>query len=229
MTETSPHFRYYDVFATLAVAVLIISNTIAQKLFMLGPFTVSVAILLFPVAYLLSDILTEVYGYQRARRVTWMMVTGQILMVLFYEAAIRIPPINDWPHQEAFKTVLGSVPRISIASVLAIWAGDMVNCYILSKMKIWTKGRHLWARVIGSTFAGQGVDSLIFYTIAFVGAIPYAGVANAIVSGWLLKTLYEALLYPITLIAVKKLKKIEGIDHYDHGVDYTPFSLKVDD
>jgi uncharacterized integral membrane protein (TIGR00697 family) len=228
MTVTHP-FKYYDIVGMLAIAVVLISNTVAQKIVPIGPFNLNAAIFLFPLAYLISDILTEVYGYARARRVTWMMFVCLTLMVIFYELSVMMPSASFWNDQVAFAKILGNVPRIVIASMAAILVGDFVNCYIMSKMKIATKGKHLWLRTIASTFFGQGMDSLVFFTIAFVGVLPFGELINALLSGWLVKTAYEILLTPLTYVVVAKLKQAEGIDHYDYGLNYTPFSLKIND
>jgi queuosine precursor transporter len=221
-------FKYYDIIGILSIAVVLITNTVAQKIVPVGPFNLNAGIMIFPIAYILSDVLTEVYGYARARRITWMIFICQALMVLCYQAAVMMPHADFWPNQAAFEAVLGNVPRIAVASATAILIGDFVNCYVMSKMKILTKGKHLWLRTIGSTFFGQGADSVVFFTIAFLGTMPFTDLANALVSGWLMKTVYEVIATPITYWVVARMKRAEGIDHFDYGVDYTPFSLKVD-
>lgn len=229
-TVTTNHpFKYYDIIGMLAVAVVLISNTVAQKLVPVGPLNLSAAIILFPLAYLISDILTEVYGYARARRVTWMMFVCLVLMTGCYQLAVIMPAASFWAGQESFSTILGAVPRIVLASMAGILTGDFVNCYVMSKLKIKTEGGHLWLRSIASTFLGQGVDSAVFFSVAFIGVLPPGVLLNALVSGWLIKTVYEMLLMPITYIVVARLKRAEGIDHFDYGVDYTPFSLKIKD
>jgi queuosine precursor transporter len=220
-------FKYYDLCGMLVIAVLLISNSAAPKLIDLGPFTFSAAALLFPISYILGDIMTEVYGYARARRVTWMAAVCQLLMVLTYQFAIWLPPQAAWPHQEAYALILGSAPRIVACSMLALIAGELSNAFVLAKMKILSSGKHLWMRTIGSTFVGQAVDSIIFYPLAFYGIVPNDVLFTLIWSAWVLKVLYETVMTPVTYWVVNKLKRTEEIDFYDVDTNFTPFSLKV--
>lgn len=227
-TMPSHPFKYYDLIAMLAIAVILITAPITQKIVPVFGYNLSAGIILFPLAYLISDVLTEVYGYARARRVTWMMFACSGLMAATFQLAIVLPYADFWKHQEAFTSILGTVPRIIAGSLIAILAGDFINCYIMSKMKIVTNGRHLWARTILSTFVGQGVDSVIFFFIAFYGILPQHELINALITGWLVKVAYEVVLTPLTYVVINALKRAEGVDHYDLDVDYTPFSLKLD-
>jgi uncharacterized integral membrane protein (TIGR00697 family) len=220
-------FKYYDLFGMLSVCVLMISNITAQKMVQIGPFTLSAAILIFPITYIVGDIMTEVYGYARARRVTWASIAGVTLMAVMFQMMNAMPHIPEWQNQEAFEKVLGATPRIVFASVMAIFLGEMVNAYIMAKMKIITQGKYLWMRTIGSTFAGQGVDSVVFFTLAFWGVLPTNVIISALLTGWFIKTAYEAAMTPVTYIVVNKLKKIEEIDFYDTHTNFTPFSLDI--
>ena len=224
----SSRYKYYDIVAVVFVAVLLISNIAAQKLFAFGPFTFTAAILLFPVAYIFGDILTEVYGYARARRVIWMGFAANILMVFTISIAVWLPPADGWPLQEQFASVMSLVPRVVFASILGYWAGEFTNSFVLAKMKLLTEGKHLWARTIGSTIAGQGVDTIIFALVAFWGIIPASTLLAAIVSGYIFKVVYEAIATPLTYFIVNYLKRKEGIDVYDRGTNFTPFTMKLD-
>jgi uncharacterized integral membrane protein (TIGR00697 family) len=222
-------FKYYDLFGMLSVCVLMISNTTAQKMMSIGPFTLNAAIIIFPITYIISDLMTEVYGYARARRVAWASITGVILMSLMYQLIIAMPYIPEWKNQDAFEKVLGATPRIVFASVTALFIGDIVNCYVLAKMKIVSEGKHMWMRFIGSTIIAEGVDSVVFFTIAFAGVLPVEIMMSALLTGWFVKTLYEVVMLPVTYRIVNKLKQVEGVDFYDVNTNFTPFSLKIDE
>jgi len=233
--NTVHHFRYYDFVMAAFVAILLLSNVLgAGKVaqvwvpgFGYQPF--GAGILFFPISYVIGDVLTEVYGYARARRVIWVGTVAVLFMALMSWVVVALPPAADWGNQAAYETIFGQVPRIVFASVCAFWAGEFVNSFVLAKMKIVTRGRHLWTRTIGSTIAGEGVDSLIFYPLAFLGA---AGFTNALVVKlvfvqWGLKVLWEVLLTPVTYIVVGGLKRAEGVDVFDEGTDFSPFKAKV--
>ena len=220
-------FKYYDLFGMLSLCVLMISNITAQKVTAFGPLTVNAAILIFPITYIVSDIMTEVYGYARARRVTWASIAGVTLMAVMFQMIIAMPHIPEWTNQDAFEKVLGATPRIVFASVTAIFIGELVNAYVLAKMKVANEGKHMWARFIASTFVGQGVDSAVFFTIAFWGVLPVPVMISALLTGWLLKTVYEIVMLPITTRVVNKLKQVEGVDFYDTRTNFTPFSLEI--
>jgi queuosine precursor transporter len=235
MSNANPHtqmpnhpFKYYDLFAVLSAAILIASNITAQKMVPVGPLVMSAAIIMFPLTYVVGDIMTEVYGYARARRVTWMSVGCMAFVTILYQATIAMPHVAEWPHQQAFATVLGNTPRLVAASITAIMAGELINSFVLAKMKIWTQGKHLWARFVASTFVGQGVDSALFFPLAFYGVLPNDVLLTAALSGWLLKTAYEAVMTPFTTLIVRRLKKIEEVDFYDYNTNFNPFKLDVD-
>ncbi len=215
--------KYFDIVAVLFVAVYLISQIAATKLISIGPFVFPGAIIIFPVSYIFGDILTEVYGYSRTRRIIWTGFAAASLMSVTFAIVEYLPPAPGWAQQQAFEAILGFVPRIVTGSILAYWAGEFVNSYVLAKMKILTKGRHLWMRTIGSTIVGQGVDSIVFASIAFVGIVPSAILLNVIVSLYLAKVVYEVLATPITYYVVGILKRAERIDVYDHHTNFSPF------
>ncbi len=220
--------RYYDVVMAAFVAVLLLSNIIgAAKLSQVEGYVFGAGILFFPISYVLGDVLTEVYGYARARRVIWVGFGALLFMAFMSWAVVAMPPAPGWDGQAAYESVFGQVPRIVLASITAFWAGEFVNSYVLARMKIWTQGRMLWTRTIGSTVVGQGVDSLIFYPVAFLGIWSTEQVVTVMITNWGLKVLWEALLTPVTYAVVGALKRREGMDLFDEGTDFTPFRAKV--
>lgn len=223
---TKGHSKYFLYIAILFVAVLMVSNTIAVKLFQIGPLFFTGAIMIFPISYIFGDILTEVYGYQASRRIIWAGFTSLIFMSVVYYLVQLLPPAPFWPNQGAYEAILGLVPRIVLGSIIGYFAGEFSNSYILSKLKIWTKGKHLWARTISSTVVGEAVDTILFALIGFAGTIPWNNLALVILSGYVVKVLIEVLLTPVTYTVVRKLKQLENVDTYDYGVNYNPFRLK---
>lgn len=222
---TPTHFRHFDLVMAAFVAVLLLSNLIgAAKLSTVAGFTFGAGILFFPVSYVIGDILTEVYGYARARRVIWTGFAALIFMAFMSYVVVAMPPAASWNGQEAYEQVFGSTWRIVAASIIAFWAGEFVNSFVLARMKIWTRGKALWSRTIGSTVFGQGVDSLLFYPIAFLGIWETSDVLTVMVTNWLLKVVWEAVLTPVTYLAVGSLKRREGVDVYDTDTDFSPFS-----
>lgn len=223
--DLSHHSRYFTYIAIAFVLVLTISDTVAPKLIQIGPFVFAGAILLFPISYIFGDVLTEVYGYKASRKVIWSGFAGLVLMSLMYAVVQYLPPAPFWTGQAAYEAILGTVPRIVIAGLIAFFLGEFSNSYVLSKMKIWTEGKYLWTRTIGSTIVGEGVDTLFFYTIAFAGTIPNAGLVTLIWSSYVFKVLYEVLATPLTYLVINKLKRIEEMDIFDRGISYNPFHL----
>lgn len=229
------HFRYYDFVMAAFVAILLLSNVLgAGKVAQvwlpgLGYWPFGAGILFFPLSYVIGDVLTEVYGYARARRVIWAGTGAVLFMALMSWVVVALPPAPSWGNQAAYETIFGQVPRIVLASVCAFWAGELVNSYVLAKMKLWTRGRMLWARTIGSTFAGQAIDSLIFYPLAFWGAEGWTTelVVQVLFTQWALKVGWEVLLTPVTYAVVGFLKRREGVDVYDEGTNFTPFATRV--
>lgn len=218
-------FRYYDIVMAAFVAILLLSNLIgAAKLSTVAGYTFGAGILFFPVSYVIGDVLTEVYGYAKARRGIWTGVGALTFMAFMSFVVVAMPPADSWTGQAAYEEVFGSTWRIVVASITAFWAGEFVNSFVMAKMKILTKGRALWSRTIGSTFVGQGVDSLIFYPIAFLGIWTTQDVLTVIVTNWALKVLWEAALTPVTYVVVNKLKAAEGVDLFDLDTDFSPFA-----
>jgi uncharacterized integral membrane protein (TIGR00697 family) len=230
------HFRYFDFMMAAFVAIILLSNVLGAgkvaEVWLPGldiywPF--GAGILFFPVSYVLGDVLTEVYGYARARRVIWAGFAALLFMAFMSWVVVALPPAPEWKNQAAYETIFGQVPRIVFSSIVAFWAGEFVNSFVLAKMKIWTRGRHLWMRTIGSTIAGEGVDSLIFYPLAFWGAEGWtpALVLKVLVTQWVLKVSWEVLLTPVTYAVVGFLKRREGVDVFDEGTNFTPFTARV--
>lgn len=227
-TLTGTHFRYFDFVMAAFVTVLLLSNLIgAAKLSSVQGYVFGAGILFFPLGYVLGDVLTEVYGYARARRCIWAGFAALLFMALMSWVVVSLPPAPGWDGQAAYESVFGQVPRIVIASIVAFWAGEFVNSYVLARMKIWTQGRMLWTRTIGSTVVGQGVDSIIFYPLAFYGVWSTEQVLTVMVTNWALKVAWEAALTPVTYVVVNTLKRREGVDVFDEGTDFTPFTTRV--
>jgi queuosine precursor transporter len=224
-TGARRHFRYFDYVMAAFVAILLLSNLIgASKLATLGGYTFGAGILFFPVSYVIGDVLTEVYGYANARRCVWMGFAALAFMAFMSWAVVAMPAADGWGGQAAYESVFGSTWRIVAASMIAFWAGEFVNSFVLAKMKILTQGRHLWSRTIGSTFFGQAVDSAIFYPVAFLGIWSNEQVLLVMVTNWLLKVLWEALLTPVTYVVVGWLKRREGAEVFDSDTDFSPFA-----
>ncbi len=227
--------RYYDMVMAAFVAILLLSNVLgAGKVAQIvlpgiGPWPFGAGILFFPVSYIIGDVLTEVYGYARARRVIWVGFAATVFMALMSWVVVALPPAPDWTNQAAYETIFGQVPRIVFASMCAFWAGEFVNSYVLARMKVATGGRHLWMRTIGSTIAGQAVDSVIFYPLAFWGAQGWTHdlVIQVLFTQWALKVGWEVLLTPLTYVVIGGLKRAEGLDVYDRATNFTPFRAKV--
>ena len=210
------------------VAILICSNLIgAAKPAEVAGFVFGAGILFFPLSYVLGDVLTEVYGYARARRVVWAGFGAVLFMAFMSWVVVSLPPAPEWPGQAAYVEVFGQTPRIVLASVIAFWAGEFANAFVMARMKVATKGKHLWTRTIGSTVVGQGVDSVLFYPIAFLGVWPTEQVIQVAAVNYGLKVAWEVILTPVTYQVIGYLKKSEGVDVYDDKTDFTPFSLKV--
>ena len=227
--------RYFDFVMVAFVVVLLLSNVIgAEKrsvidLPLIGPWPFGAGILFFPISYVIDDVLTEVYGYARARRVVWAGFVALGFMGLMEWTVVRLPVASGWTGQAAYERVFGSGWRIILASLAAFWVGDLLNSLVLAKMKIWTRGRWLWTRTIGSTIVGEGADSLIFYPLAFLGLPDWPARAMLMVmaSQFVLKVGWEVVLTPVTYAVVNFLKRAEGVDVYDRGTDFSPFRTRV--
>jgi queuosine precursor transporter len=224
-------FRYFDFVMAAFVAILLLSNVIgAGKIATvdvpgIGPWPFGAGILFFPLSYVIGDVLTEVYGFARARRCIWAGFVALLFMAFMSWVVVALPPDPGWTGQQAYEAVFGQVPRIVFASIVAFWAGEFVNSVVLAKMKIWTDGKHLWTRTIGSTVAGQGVDSLFFYPLAFFGVLDSSTLLKVMLTQWVLKVSWEAILTPVTYAVVGWLKRREGFDVYDEKTEFTPFSV----
>lgn len=217
--------RYYDLIAGLFVAVLLISNIAATKLVGFGAFPFDGGTFLFPLSYIFGDILTEVYGFGRARRVIWLGFGANILAALTFALVAAMPPASIWPNQEAFVSILGFVPRIVLASLIAYLFGEFTNSVILAKLKVATQGRKLWARTIGSTLVGEAVDTSLFVMIAFVGIVPARELWLMMAFNYVFKCGIEIVLTPVTYAVVKFLKHREQVDVYDTNTRFTPFTF----
>lgn len=231
-------FRYYDLIMVAFVTVLLCSNLIGPgkscRLELSGSRIVfGAGNIFFPISYLFDDVLTEVYGYARSRRVIWAGFAAMVFATIMSLAVIHLPVDRGEPYsvrlQPAIELVFGNSWRIVAGSLLAFWAGDFVNSYVLAKMKIWTSGRWLWTRTVGSTIAGEGVDSIVFYPAAFAGLWTTHTLTSVILFNWVAKVAVEVALTPFTYWVVGKLKRIEGIDYYDRDTNFTPFSLATPD
>lgn len=220
--------RYYDFVMAAFVAILLLSNLIgAAKLSSLGGFTFGAGILFFPLGYVIGDVLTEVYGYARARRCVWAGFAAMLFMAVMSWVVVALPPAEGWAGQASYEAVFGSTWRIVFASLIAFWAGELANSFVLARMKLLTQGKHLWMRTIGSTIVGQGVDSLLFYPLAFYGNWTQTQVLTVMVTNWAMKVGWEALLTPVTYVVVNALKRREGLDVYDAGTNFTPFRARL--
>ena len=226
-------FRSFDLVMAAFVTILLLSNVLgAGKVAVLavpglGEWPFGAGILFFPVSYVLGDILTEVYGYAHARRCIWAGFAALLFMAFMAFVVVALPPAPDWQGQASYEQVFGQVPRIVLASIAAFWAGEFANSYVLARMKVWTKGRHLWSRTIGSTIVGQGIDSLIFYPLAFYGVWENETLLQVLLIQFALKVAWEVLLTPATYALVGWLKRREGVDVYDTATDFTPFRTQV--
>lgn len=219
-------FLYFDVIIALFVAVLIISNIASTKILVLWKFTFDGGTLLFPLSYIFGDVLTEVYGYKRSRKVIWLGFFCLIMASLVFAAVQFLPAAAGWENQAAYEAILGLMPRIVLASLIAYFAGEFSNSYVLAKIKIWTKGKALWVRTIGSTLAGEGVDTLLFVMIAFYGTVPNELLITIIASNYIFKVGIEVLFTPFTYKIINFLKRKEKVDYYDHKTNFNPFKLR---
>ncbi len=228
-------YRYYDLVMAAFVTVLVCSNLIGPakiatvELPVVGAFVFGAGVLFFPISYIFGDILTEVYGYARARKVIWAGFGALAFASLMAAIVVALPPADFWQHQAAYEVAFGNTWRIVGASMIAYFCGEFVNSYVLAKMKIWTAGRWLWTRTIGSTIFGEAVDSALFYPLAFYnsGIIPNEALPQVMVAQFILKTLVEVVFTPVTYKIVAFLKRTEGVDYYDRDTDFTPFSIKT--
>ncbi len=216
-------YKYLGVISVFFVSVLLISNVASTKIVDFGWFTFDGGTLLFPLSYIFGDILTEVYGYKNTKGVIWLGFFMALLMSLVFIVVGKLPSASGWNNQSAYDLILGLTPRIVFASLIAYACGEFSNSYILAKMKIWTKGKILWARTIGSTIIGEFVDSILFILIAFWGILPNSLLITLIISNYVFKTAIEIIFTPATYKVVNFLKKEEGEDYYDTDTNFNPF------
>ncbi len=234
--EKIHNFRYYDLAVHAFVVVLLVSNLVAQKICAIGPFTIggvtlgpfllSGAQILFPITYIFGDIFVEVYGYGASRRAIWIGFFSAALLAVMALITTSLPAAPEWKNQDAFEKVFGFVPRVLIASLVAYWCGEFANAFVMSKMKLLTKGKHLWTRTIGSTVVGQFVDTIVVIFVIFVGVYDLGTMLNLIFTGYFAKVIYEATATPLTYLVVNTLKRAEGVDVFDEGVNFNPFQAR---
>jgi uncharacterized integral membrane protein (TIGR00697 family) len=239
MPSTARSFKYLDALTTAFVVILLVSNLIAQKVCLIGPFftgrwsigpfAVSGAVLLFPVTYIFGDVFTEVYGFAASRRAIWLGFFGTALLYVIGAVVIALPSAPGWRNQQAFATVFGFIPRILAASLVAFWAGEFANSYTMARLKLFTNGRRLWTRTIGSTVVGQAVDTVLVIILTFGGIYPARTLVNIILTGYALKVGYEVLATPLTYLVVHWLKRAEQADAFDRHESFNPFSFASKD
>ena len=223
--RTPQHSTWFVVVVAIFITCLLIANIIAVKLVNIFGLTVPAAIVIFPISYICGDVLTEVYGYRRARQVIWLGFACNLLAVVAIWAGQMLPGAAFWDAQAAYVRILGFTPRLLVASFCAYLVGEFANSVVMARMKVLTEGRLLWTRTIGSTIVGEGLDSLIFVTIAFMGIIPAPAILNAILTQWLFKVAYETLATPLTYVVVNFLKRQEGLDIFDRDTSFNPLAL----
>ena len=209
----------------LFAACLLISNIISSKIMSIGQWTVPVGVLVFPLSYIINDVVAEVWGYRKVRLIIWAGFAVNLLAVIFFSLSIVVPAAPFYQSQDAFATILGNTPRLVAASLIAYLTGSFLNAYIMSRFKVLTNGKGFSVRAVVSTLAGEGADSLIFITIAFAGIFEFKALMTMVLTQALIKTVYEIIILPVTILVVKKMKKLEGEDTFDNSVSYNPFKL----
>lgn len=220
------HYKLLTLFLVLNITFQLISDATAGKIIDVMGYAVSVTILYFPLVYIISDVITEVYGYAQARRVLWLTLMSSVIAGIVYQIAVAIPAASFFEAQSAYETVFGIVPRILVGGWLAVFVGDIINNYVLAKMKIKTDGKHLWLRTITSTVFGQFGNTAVFYVVALGGILPTNVLVMSILAGWILKVLVEIVLTPVTYAVIKYVKRVEGEDYYDRDTDFNPLKLR---
>lgn len=220
-------YKFLGIITALYVTFQLISDVTAGKIIDFLGFPVSVTVLFFPVTYIFADILTEVYGYSRSRSVIWTVFLCSVIAGLAYQLAVVLPPAAGFDANEAYSRVLGSVPRILLGGWIAVWVGGMLNDYVLAKMKVWSNGKHLWMRTIGSTIVGEFANTVLFYVIALYAVLPNNLLVASILTGWVIKVAVEVVLTPWTYFVVRRLKKLEDEDYYDKTTNFNPFIIET--
>jgi uncharacterized integral membrane protein (TIGR00697 family) len=227
-TTTQRTYRYYDLIMASFVTVLLCSNVIgATKVTEAFGIPFSAGNLFFPISYIFGDILTEVYGYARARKVVWAGFAALAFASFMAWLIVTIPPAANFQNQAAIETIFGATPRIALASLVGFFCGEFCNSITLAKMKVWTAGKHLWSRTIGSTIVGEAADTLVFYPLAFLGILDTTLLLQVMLSNYVLKVSWEVVITPITYKVVNALKSAENEDYYDRDTNFTPFSLET--
>jgi uncharacterized integral membrane protein (TIGR00697 family) len=220
--------RLYVIIGCLFVTCLLISNMVAGKLITVLGTALPAAVILFPITYIFGDVLTEVYGFKRSRLIIWTGFACNLVMAVIFMLVVALPYPEFWEHQDAYAVVLGMTPRVVVASLVGYFLGEFTNSAVLSKMKLLTRGKWLFSRTIGSTIVGEGIDTVVFITIAFAGTVTSSVLLSMIAAQYIFKVVYEILVTPLTYLVVGWVKKKEAVDVYDWGVKYTPFSLETD-
>ncbi len=222
-------YRLFPFVMAAFVTVLLVANTVAVKVVQIGPFYFDGATVFFPLSYIFGDVLTEVYGYKRARLVVWTGFAACLLMASLYALVGALPPAPGWTAQSAYERILGQAPRIVGASLVAYFCGEFANSFVLAKMKILTRGRWLFTRTIGSTLVGELVDSALFVALAFAGTVPSSALLRMAASNYSFKTAFEILATPLTYAVVGWLKRVENEDYYDYKTNFNPFAVSWSD
>ncbi|MBF1031256.1 MAG: queuosine precursor transporter [Candidatus Nanosynbacter sp.] len=220
-------FKYYDIILAVFAAILLISNLAGTKLIAFGPIITDGGAILFPISYILGDVLTEIYGYKYARRAIWVGLGVMLLAVLCFTIVRYMPPAPEYADQASYEAVLGFFPRIVAASLAAFLTGSFLNSFVLAKLKVKTKGKKLWLRLIGSTVVGELCDTVVFAFVAFGGILQGMNMVTYILIGWIFKTVVEIVFLPITYRVIDKMKQIEKVDAYDDKTNFTPFSVDL--
>ncbi len=220
-------FKYLDLIIYLDLTMMAVVNITSGKIIHFSIFTLSAASLCIPINYIIGDTLTEVYGYKQARRATWILIASTIIMAIFLQLVIYLPPAPGFTLNSAYTAVLGQVPRVVLGAWVALFTGQFLNDFVMAKMKLLTKGKYLWTRTIGSTIVGEAADTTCFYTIALFNVIPSGLLVRSILSAWFLKVMIEVIITPISYSVIGKLKRAEHQDYYDYKTNFNPFSLKI--
>jgi queuosine precursor transporter len=223
--DAMKQYKYYPVITGLFTVCLLMSNLFDIKIFMLGPLALPAGIIVFPIAYVFGDILTEVYGYAASRRVIWTGLVCMLLFILLTLSAIALPPAPFWSNQKEFALILGKVPRLVIASITAYFLGEFTNSFVVAKMKVRSAGRRMGLRFVMSTLAGEAVDTVTFVVIAFTGTMSVADLVQVTISAWAVKVAWEIIALPISLPLTKWLKRIEHEDYFDTHTNFSPFAF----
>jgi queuosine precursor transporter len=224
--RTDAEFKFLDLLSALNVTFLLLSDFTGARVIGILGVGVSVTVLYFPLTYLIGDILTEVYGYARSRRVIWISIGCSIAGSAIGRGQLAVPAAAFFGQDVAYRTVFLVGIKTAVAGLVAFFAGDICNSYVLAKMKVWDQGRRLWARFVSSTVVGEGINTLLFYAIALHGILPQRLLWLSVLVGWWAKVAVEIVMLPLSYTVVRYLKRTEGVDHYDHGTDFNPFRLR---